>query len=151
MQIIKDQQLIDNIWTFADDESAITDLDNVTVSLARWLEQHQQLLNRTGKTGVRLVPGNDVKALSETLADLDLIELDFPVFVDGRLFSVARLLRSRYNYQGEIRAVGRYLADQVFYLHRVGVNGFQFNDEKQLQLALSCFADFTISYQASSN
>lgn len=151
MQIIKDQQLIDNIWNFADDDSVITDPDNVTVSLARWLEQHEQLLKRTGKTGVRLVPGNDVKALSETLATLDLIELDFPVFVDGRLFSVARLLRSRYNYQGEIRAVGRYLADQVFYLHRVGVNSFQFNDEKQLQLALSCFSDFSVSYQPSSN
>ena len=150
MQIIKDKQLIDNVWTFVADDIDVIENGDITVSLARWKEHNQQLLNRAGKIGVRLVPGNQIEELAGNLKGVELIELDFPGFGDGRLFSIARLLRSRLGYQGEIRAVGKFLPDQVFYLSRVGVNAFQIDEPAQIPLALSCLRDFTVSYQISS-
>ncbi|WP_347988135.1 DUF934 domain-containing protein [Methylomonas sp. AM2-LC] len=147
MQIIKDKQIVPNDWIYVDNETEIGDQGNITVSLDRWKNHHQQCLNHSGKRGVRLTSTDNVNDLSDTLNSLDLIELDFPGFGDGRIFSQARLLRTRLGYQGEIRATGHFLADQVFYLMRVGVNAFQLENEQQLPLALSCMNDFSVTYQ----
>ena len=85
------------------------------------------------------------------MKDIQLIELDFPDFADGRLFSHAWLLRGRYNYQGEIRATGHYMPDQVFYLSRVGVNAFNPEKVEDLPVVLSHLNDFTVKYQNSIN
>lgn len=151
MQIIKDKQLVDNTWTFVDDDSEFGNSGDITVTLNRWESHKQQLAHRTGKTGIRLMPGDHTEELAGTLNGVELIELDFPIFSDGRPFSHARLLRSRLGYRGEIRAVGHFLPDQIFYLARVGVNGFELENQDQIPLALSCMNDFTVRYQASSN
>lgn len=151
MQVIKDKQLVDNTWTFIDDDSEFGNNGDITVSLNRWESHKQQLAHRTGRTGIRLNPGDHTEELAGTLNGVELIELNFPVFTDGRPFSHARLLRSRLGYRGEIRAVGHYLPDQIFYLARVGVNAFQLKNKSQVPLALSCLGDFTVRYQASSN
>ena len=150
MQIIKDKQLVDNTWTFVDDDSEFGNSGDITVSLNRWESHRQQLAHRTGRTGIRLAPGDHTEELAGTLNGVELIELDFPVFTDGRAFSHARLLRSRLGYKGEIRAVGRFLTDQIFYLTRVGVNAFQLENQDQIPLALSAMDDFSVKYQASS-
>ncbi|MGD0958394.1 MAG: DUF934 domain-containing protein [Methylomonas sp.] len=150
MQIIKDKQLIANDWTYVDEASEIPRHGNITVSLDCWKKQRPHLLNRSGKTGVRLAPEDDSRELSGLLSGIELIELNFPGFGDGRLFSHARLLRSRLGYQGEIRAVGNFLADQVYFLTRVGVNAFLMENQQQIPLALSCMDDFSVNYQISS-
>ena len=147
MQIIKDKQISTIDWIYVDNETEIGVEGNITVSLDRWKNHHQQCLNRTGKIGVRLTSTDNVNDLSDTLISLDLIELNFPGFGDGRIFSQARLLRTRLGYQGEIRATGHFLVDQIFYLMRVGVNAFQLENEQQLPLALSCMNDFSVTYQ----
>ncbi len=149
MQIIKDSEIIDNAWIYIDDEQALSAGD-ICVSLQRWLQDKAEILTIAGKKGIRLNSDDDVLQISnEDLAKLDLIELNFSVFRDGRSFSQARILRKHCNYHGEIRAVGGFLADQVFYLHRVGVNAFQFEDEQQLPLAQSCLNSFSVTYQQS--
>ncbi len=150
MQIIKDQQLIDNTWRFIEDGASLPSGD-ITVSLQRWLSEKAQLLERSGKTGVRLVPGDQTESLRADLDKIDLIELDFPIFGDGRLFSVARLLRSRDVYRGEIRAVGQYLPDQVFYLSRVGINAFDLSSQNDADLVLAAMSQFSVRYQTSTN
>lgn len=149
MQIIKDKQIIDNTWTFIADDSVLINGD-ISVSPARWNKEKEQILNHNGKQGMRLSPTDKVEDIADDLEHISLIELDFPAFTDGRGFSQARLLRSRYNYQGEIRAIGGYMPDQVFYLSRVGVNAFQLKNEEELPLSLSTMNDFTVNYQASS-
>lgn len=150
MQIIKDQQLIDNTWRFIEDGAPLASGD-ITVSLQRWLSEKMQLLERSGKTGVRLVPGDQTDSLRADLDKIELIELDFPIFGDGRLFSVARLLRSRDAYRGEIRAVGQYLPDQVFYLSRVGINAFDLSSQNDADLVLAAMSQFSVRYQTSTN
>ncbi len=148
MQIIKDQQIVDDNWSYVDDDAELKTGD-ITVSLARWLKDRQQLLKSNGKIGVRIGPADSVADLAADLKDIPLIELDFPAFADGRIFSHAWLLRGRYNYQGEIRATGQFMPDQVFYLSRVGVNAFNLEKTEDLPVALSTLNDFSVTYQKS--
>lgn len=119
MQIVKDKKMIEDNWRYIADGDEPSP-GNITVSLARWQQEKRQLLNRDGKIGVRISPGDPLSDLAGDLGNLQLIELYFPEFADGRLFSQAWLLRSRYRYSGEIRAVGHYLPDQAFYLSQIG-------------------------------
>jgi len=150
MKIIKDKQIIEDNWTHIADSDEITDGD-ITVSLSRWTKEKAELSNHQGNIGIRISPADKVEDIAADLKNVKLIAVEFPAFTDGRAFSHARLLRSRYNYDGEIRAIGNYMPDQVFYLTRVGVNAFQFENPEQLNLALSTMDDFTVKYQASTN
>jgi uncharacterized protein (DUF934 family) len=151
MQIIKDRQLVENTWTFIADDSQLPEDGDITVTFGRWLANKEQLLKRSGQAGVRLNPSDQIEPLADDLSKIGVIELNFPIFGDGRLFSQARLLRSRDGYQGEIRAVGDYLPDQVFYLSRVGVNAFEFTNPDHIQEALSAMNNFSVRYQTSTN
>ncbi|WP_333878569.1 DUF934 domain-containing protein [Methylobacter sp.] len=148
MQIIKDKQIINDNWSYVADDAELKNGD-ISVSLARWKKDKQQLLQSNGKVGVRIGPADAVEDISADLKDIQLIELDFPAFADGRIFSHAWLLRGRYNYQGEIRATGHFMPDQVFYLSRVGVNAFSLEKTEDLPVALSTLNDFTVNYQKS--
>jgi len=151
MPIIKDQQITENTWTFVADDSPFVNGD-ITVSLKRWTQDKEQLLTHSGKVGIRLIPGDNVDGLTQDdLNSVSLIELDFPVFTDGRLFSLAQLVRSKYAYQGELRAVGNFMSDQVFYLHRVGVDTFELSEAKAIEHAQSALNDFSVRYQSAIN
>ena len=151
MQIIKNKKLeIDN-WTFIPETENLNPTGDVTVSLTRWQQDKAQLLNHHGKCGIRLKPSDSLDDIINDLNHIELVELDFPELADGRLFSLAWLLRGRYNYQGEIRAIGHYLPEQVFYLSRVGVNAFAPSREEDIQAILSDLNDFSVTYQASIN
>ena len=150
MQIIKDRQIVDDTWSYVTNDDELKAGD-ICVSLARWKQDKQQLLAHAGKVGVRLEPADAVDDIAPDLNNIQLIELDFPDFADGRLFSLAWLLRGRYNYQGEIRATGHYMTDQVFYLSRVGVNAFSPEKVEDLPVVLSHLNDFTVKYQNSIN
>lgn len=150
MQIIKDKQLATSDWSYIADDSALVK-GNITVSLTRWNKDKALLKDHQGKIGVRLNSDVNVNELANDVRLLSLIELNFSAFTDGRGFSHARILRKDLNYQGEIRAVGNYMADQAFYLSRVGVDAFQMENSDDLAVALSTLNDFSIKYQASTN
>jgi len=74
-------------------------------------------------TAVRLSPGDDARALLPLLDRLELVEVAFPAYTDGRGYSSARFLRE-HGYTGELRAVGDVLIDQISHYHRVGFDAF---------------------------
>ena len=150
MQIIKDKQIIEDTWSYIEDDAELKAGD-VCVSLTRWKKDKLQLLQHAGKIGVRIAPADSVADLADDLKDIQLIDLNFPSFGDGRAFSNAWLLRGRYHYSGEIRASGQCMPDQVYYLSRVGVNAFNFAKEEDLPVALTALNDFTVNYQKSIN
>ena len=124
---------------FSIEEDVILPLD---VYLERKNGQH------TGQLAVWLAPEQDVAALQEHLAELPLIAIDFPAFPDGRGYSHARLLRERYGYQGELRAIGDVLRDQLSYMAQVGFNAFVIRADRDAASALAGLADFSEQYQA---
>jgi uncharacterized protein (DUF934 family) len=150
MQIIKDNQITNDTWEYRPDDAELGDGD-VTIPLARLQQYGKEPSNRKGKLGVRITPSDSIEGLADYLPNLALIELYFPELADGRLFSHAWLLRNRYNYNGEIRATGHYLPDQVFYLSRVGVNSFYPEKTEDLPVTLASLNDFSVKYQPSVN
>lgn len=146
MQLIKDKQVIENKWRFLPDD-AVIETGAITVSASRWRNSREQLLKHTGTVGIRLSPSNSIDEIATDLNAFGLIELDFPDFADGRLFTFAWLLRNRYNYQGEIRATGHFMSGQVFYLSRVGVNAFALEKDEDVNTSLEALNDFSVQYQ----
>ncbi|GAB4254680.1 MAG: DUF934 domain-containing protein [Methylomicrobium sp.] len=151
MQIIKDKQIQEDHWQFVGDEETLPSSGDITVSTNRWLTEKATLATRNGNTGIRIGSTDSLDAIAEDIPGLPLIELHFAMFGDGRSFSQAWLLRNRYGYRGEIRAVGNYLVDQIFYLHRTGVDTFQLDDSKNPEIAVAALADFSVAYQPSVN
>ena len=150
MRIIKDNQITEDSWEFKDDETGLSE-GNSIISLKRLEQNGAELLNRSGSLGVRLLPGDALDGLIAYLPKLALVELYFPELSDGRLFSLAWLLRNRHGFKGEIRAAGHFLPEQVFYLSRVGVNSFKPEKPENLPVTLTNLKDFSVKYQPSVN
>jgi uncharacterized protein (DUF934 family) len=99
-----------------------------------------------------LVGGDvDIKALEALLPRLNLIAIDFPKVVDGRGYSAAYLIRNRLKFTGELRAVGDFTRDQLFYLQRTGFNAMTLRAGEDAQAALAAFDTFTVRYQGSTD
>ena len=99
------------------------------VSLERWQAEHETLSGRNRPIGLRLRSDQSPAAVADEVDRFDLIALDFPKFTDGRSYSHARLLRERYGYRGELRAVGKVLRDQFTFLLRCGFDSLEVADE----------------------
>jgi uncharacterized protein (DUF934 family) len=124
---------------------------NILVPLKYWLEQSAELDGQAGLVGVWLDSDEEVEALADDLAQLPVVALNFPKFVDGRGFSSARLLRDRYDYKGEIRAIGNVIQDQLFMLHRCGFSQYCLADNVDLEAAAKSLNDFSDSYQTAAD
>jgi uncharacterized protein (DUF934 family) len=96
---------------------------------------------------VRLEPTDDPAGVA--LEGVARIEVNFPKFGDGRGYSIARLLRERYGFRGELRAVGHITRDLLFYLESCGFDAFELREGEDPKEALAGFEDFTEAYQAS--
>jgi uncharacterized protein (DUF934 family) len=95
-----------------------------------------------------LEPGGDPGALAASLGALKVVAVNFPKFGDGRGYSIARLLRERYGYRGELRAVGQVARDNLYFMAQCGFDAFQLRESEDPQEALAAFNDFSETYQA---
>jgi uncharacterized protein (DUF934 family) len=98
---------------------------DVIISLARFQAEGDRLLSQGRSVGVRLEAGEEVEALAYDLPRISVVALAFPKFRDGRQYSNARLLRERYAYKGEVRAVGEVLREQAQHMLRCGIDAFE--------------------------
>lgn len=149
--LIRNGQVIEDYFTHVADGAPVPEDGAVIVSLARFLKEREALLARPGSIGVKLGPADDESVLAADLQRLQLVAIDFPKFRDGRGFTHARNLRVRYGFEGELRATGDVLPDQMFYMARAGINAFEVRGDKSLDDALESLADFSGSYQAAAD
>jgi uncharacterized protein (DUF934 family) len=98
---------------------------------------------------LRLEPADDPAKVAGELVGATRVEVNFPKFGDGRGFSIGRLLRERYGYKGELRAVGQITRDHLFFLESCGFNAFELREGEDAAEAIAAFDDFSESYQAS--
>jgi uncharacterized protein (DUF934 family) len=122
---------------------------DLLVPLALWRAREDDLRERRGRVGVQLEPGDDPAGIADSLGRLALIAVNFPKFGDGRGYSIARLLRERYGYKGELRAVGQVTRDHLFFMESCGFDSFLLRDGEDPEEALAGFSDFSEVYQAS--
>ncbi|MCK0152606.1 DUF934 domain-containing protein [Alcanivorax sp. S6407] len=147
-KVIVDGAIVDNQWQRLDNDTLESGLPEgkVLVPLAYWQENRDNLLAR-GDVAVWLAPGEEPRDLEDDLEQFTLIAIHFPAFKDGRGYSYARELRTRYNFKGEIRATGDVLRDQLFYLQRCGFNAFEVRTDRCIEDALAGLRDFSVTYQ----
>ncbi len=154
-KLIKDQVVAENNWivleaTESPDQTEIP-AGKVIIPLNVWAAQKTSLGTRNGDIGVWLDSHETADLLGDESRLLPLVAVNFPTFMDGRGFSTARLLRERYGFTGELRAIGGVIRDQLFYLKRCGFNAFQLADETTLEAALASLSDFSETYQAATD
>lgn len=146
MPLIKDGTEVEDVWRFVPDEADLSSGGCITVSLARLLDESEALLSRNTQLGVRLSPEDDPAALEPLLDRLAVIEVDFPKYTDGRGYSQAQLLRRRYGYEGELRAIGHILRDQIFYMNRSGFDAYE-TARADLGSVMEALSEYSAVYQ----
>lgn len=151
-EIIRKGAVVQDDWQVVRPEAGqgLGDLPSgrIIVPLSLWLAQAEALVAR-GNVGVWLAGTDDPAQLAPWLERLSLVAVDFPKFTDGRGFSIAYLLRSRFGWRGELRAIGDVLPDQVFYMQRVGFDAFAVRADRSVATALRALKTFSDAYQGS--
>lgn len=130
-------------WALSRVEEALPTRRPVIVPLALWLEHRDD-----AGLAPWLASDTELDAeLAETLKRAPLVAIDFPAFTDGRGYTLARLLRERYGYTEEIRAIGDVLVDQLYYMSRCGFDALALREDQHLDDALRALGAFSVSYQ----
>lgn len=151
MPLIKDRMVVEDSWCHVEEGEVIPAEGGVIVSLARWQAERDSLTGRNAPIGIRLKSDEKPDAVAADLDRFDVIALEFPAFKDGRAYSSARLLRDRFRYTGELRAVGDVLRDQLAFMARCGFDTFEYSGLTAAEEALAAFDDITPVYQTAAD
>jgi uncharacterized protein (DUF934 family) len=156
--------LINNEWHIWDgqrDEGGIPDLEHgllkVLVPFHWWITHHKNsdLIERANKReiGVWFAADADIIKHADIINEgkklWPVLGSHFPIFRDGRSFSTAALLRDRFEWQGELRAIGDVLIDQLLLGARVGFDAFELRSDQNLDIGLKQFDLFSVTTQNS--
>jgi uncharacterized protein (DUF934 family) len=152
-RIIKNKAIVEDGWNvlkLAEGETAETvalPSGDVIFPLAVWQARRAEIEARS-QFGIWLDAAEGPEAIADDLGKFALIAVNFPKFSDGRGFSTARLLRERYKYIGELRAIGDVLHDQLFFMHRCGFDAMALRADKDIEKAVAqAFTTFSDAYQ----
>lgn len=154
-KLIRNRRPAENTWQLlkADEAGAPPEVPaegDVIVPLSVWAAQKAALAQRKGRTGVWLDGAEGPEAIAADLPQLPIVALNFKSFGDGRGFTSARLLRERYGYEGEIRAIGHVIRDWLLFMERSGIDSFLLKDSEEVDNALAAFDELAdAGYQAS--
>lgn len=154
-------KVIEDIWAWQEtiDASAASH-QHLLMSLEQCLDHPDEVARRAHKhssdanpykLGIALDNTTEVDQYSELIAAASLITIPFPSFTDGRGFSLARILRETLKFQGELRATGDILVDQLFYLYRCGFDAFSVADDINFQDVLAALTTFSVTYQGAAD
>ncbi|HEX4798617.1 MAG TPA: DUF934 domain-containing protein [Burkholderiales bacterium] len=152
--LIKDRRIVADNWRLlkrgpAGEPPEVPESGDVIVPLALWLGRREDFLAYPRKIGVWLDANEGPEAIAGEVERFAVIAVNFPKFGDGRGYSIARLLRERYGFKGELRAIGDVLHDHLYFMEQCGFDAFALRDDQDPQAALSVFGTFSDGYQTS--
>ena len=147
MPLVKQGRVATDIFVHVADGAELPGDGAILISAARFLEDPEALLRRSGKTGVIWPNSRDVDDLVPYLDRLAAVALVFPSFRDGRAYSQARLLRERYGFEGELRATGQVLRDQFVFMLRAGFDAFEVKKDSDAEAYVNTVKRYSVFYQ----
>lgn len=141
--------------TFTAEQIAATQIPatgKILVPFTVWRANKDALASRVSQGEVGLVIATheaieDVMAEVKDINAFALVAVYVERFADGRIFTIGNLLRTRYGFKNELRAVGDVLRDQLFFLKRSGFNSYLIRADRNAQEALKSLKDFSEPYQ----
>ena len=140
--------------TFTPEQIAATQIPagKVLVPFAVWRANKDELASRVsqGEVGLLIATHEAIEDVIAEVKDINafaLVAVYVERFADGRIFTVGNLLRTRYGFKNELRAVGDVLRDQLFFLKRSGFNSYLIRADRSATEALASLKDFSEPYQ----
>jgi uncharacterized protein (DUF934 family) len=151
-KIIVDGAVVEDNWRIlgVDEFDSLEQLaeGNYLLPVEAWNQINAAVKTPPLNLGIWIASTEVPEQIEGDFQNLAVIAVDFPVFADGRGFSIGRLLRQRYGYRGQLRAIGRPIRDQLSYMIRCGFNAFALAEHYDPELALQSLKDFSESYQS---
>ena len=140
--------------TFSAEQIAATQIPagKVLVPFAVWRANKDELASRVsqGEVGLLIATHEAIEDVIAEVKDINafaLVAVYVERFADGRIFTIGNLLRTRYGFKNELRAVGDVLRDQLFFLKRSGFNSYLIRADRSATEALASLKDFSEPYQ----
>ena len=147
MPLVKQGKIAADTFVHVADDAELPGDGAVLISAARFLQDPEVLSSRAGKAGVVWPNNRGLEDLVPYLDRLAAVALVFPTFRDGRAYSQARLLRERYGYQGELRAIGQVLRDQFVFMQRAGFDAFEVKKQIDAEAFAATVKRYSVFYQ----
>lgn len=152
--ITKDGSIKSDNWTVvprpADGDALELPATPALIPMDLWLAGREHFQGRDD-IGIWLESHDEPEALAGQVNDLPVIAVNFPKFSDGRGYSIGRLLRERYGFSNELRAIGDVLLDQLQFMKRCGFDSYALRADKDATKAAACLNFFSNSYQAATD
>jgi uncharacterized protein (DUF934 family) len=153
-QLLRDRAIVADDWLYVAELATASGAPQapgdwpprVILGLDQWRAERDGWIARGLHLGVELLPEHKVEQLAADLEYLSLVACSFSGPSEGRGYTQGRLLRERYDFQGELRATGYVRTDQLFFLARCGFNSFELADY-DIAVADAAFSTFTAAYQ----
>lgn len=148
MAVIRNGKLVDDIYIDVRALDQVPVDRPVIVSLQQWQTHRDALLASKQPLGIRLQSDQPPALIAADLGHFSVVALEFPKFRDGRAYTHARMLRERFGFRGELRAVGDVLQEQLHYMQRCGFESFEITAADPLAAWQAIENDHTVWYQA---
>jgi len=148
-RLLRRRELVEDDWVAlgaAPGEALPADDAAVIVPFAKFRESPDTWRGRKGRLGIRLSPADKVEELAPELPRLSLVAIEFTGPGEGRGYTQAKLLRARYKFAGEVRAVGHVKQDLVYLMARVGIDAFELAPTEKPEEAIATLDRFKIAY-----
>ncbi len=147
-KLIDVNDVIEDDWILLPENRYSDEHPKVILNLEQLHTEYERLAAAGVDIGVELEPDAVVDDILFCLPELKLVILRFTSFADGRAFSQAKLLRDRYSYRADIRAVGDVIRDQLSFMQRCGFNQFEIAEDEDSDVVLQAFSQITCGYQS---
>lgn len=147
MPLLKHGEIVEDGWQRIGDATPLPEGGDVIVPFERLRREFEFLKRHDGRLGVDFSNDRLVDELVPYLGALHLVCLDFPKFADGRGFSLARQIRRQLEFEGELRASGNVLPDQVAFMRQCGLDAFEIGDRFGLDVWRRAATTISLSYQ----
>jgi uncharacterized protein (DUF934 family) len=157
-KLIRNGRVVSDEWktlTLAEGDTPQTvrlPVGPLLVPLSVWQARRAELIHREYEhgwlLGIWLAAEEGPEAIGSDIDDFSVIAVEFDKFTDGKSYSTARLLRKRYGYKGELRAIGDVPRDRLTYQHQVGFDAFAVNANQKFGSILPGLFDFNAANQA---
>ena len=157
-KLIKNGRVVTDEWktlTLAEGDtpqSVKLPVGPVLVPLSVWQARRAELIRREYEhgwpLGVWLAAEEGPDEIGRDIDDFTVIAVEFDKFADGKSYATARLLRERFGFKGELRAIGDVPRDNRAYQHQVGFDAFAVRASQKAGAGLSGLFDFKATNQS---
>jgi len=144
-RLLRQRELVEDDWVASGDPPPADDAA-VIVPFTKFRENPDFWRSRSGRLGIRLAPADRVEDLAPDLPRISLVAAEFTGPGEGRGYSQAKLLRQRYKFTGELRAVGYVKQDLLYLMARVGFDAFELSPTEKPEEAIATLERFKVAY-----